>query len=130
MTGNEKAIIAKNATVAKKGYGLQFLDVGAITEIADIFFLAQGRNRSQTQAIADEIMEKLEEQGELPLRREGYENGGWILLDYGDLVVHIFMPEEYEYFNLPRLWQDAVFTRFDENGDPLPKEEKAGETGA
>lgn len=120
MTGQEKGLIAKNAAVAKKGYGMQFLDVAAITEIADLFFIVQGRNRSQTQAIADEIMEKLEEQGEIPLRKEGYENGGWILLDYGDLVVHIFMPEENEYFKLPRLWKDAIFTRFNEDGEVIP----------
>ncbi len=124
MTGKEKAVIAKEAAVTKKGYGLLFLDVSEITEIADIFFIVQGHNRSQTQAIADEIMEKLEAEGEMPLRKEGYENGGWILLDYGDLVVHIFMPEENEYFNLPRLWKDAVFTRFDDNGEEIIAKEE------
>lgn len=129
MLGKEKAIIAKDAAVSKKGYGLLFLDVEDITEIADIFFIAQGSNRSQTQAIADEIMEQLEAQGVRPLRVEGYENGGWILLDYGDLVAHIFMPEENDYFNLPRLWQDAVFTRFDADGQELPPVEKSAGEG-
>ncbi|MEG0874546.1 MAG: ribosome silencing factor [Clostridiales bacterium] len=119
MTGKEKAIIAKDAAVEKKAGELLLLDVSEITEIADVFLIAQGRNRSQTQAIADEIMDKLDEQGIQELRKEGYSNGGWILLDYGDFVAHIFMPEEYEYFNLPRLWKDAVFTKFDEDGKEI-----------
>ena len=125
MLAKEKAIIAKDAIINKKGRDVQLLDVAEITEIAEYFLLAVAGNRSQSQAIADEVMEKLEEQGEAPLRKEGYENGGWILLDYGDVIVHIFMPEERDYFNLPRLWQDAKFTKYDQDGNELPSEAEA-----
>lgn len=119
MIAKEKACIAKNAALEKKGENLLLLDVKEITEIAEMFFIVQGRNRSHTQAIAEEIMDKLEEKDEYVLRKEGYENGGWILLDYGDIVIHIFMPEENEYFNLPRLWKDAIITKFDEDGNEI-----------
>ena len=120
MTAQEKFSIAKNAALSKKAEKLLLLNVKEITSIADLFFILQGKNRSQTQAIADEIMDKLEEEeAGLPLRKEGYENGGWILLDYGDLIIHIFMPEENEYFHLPRLWKDAEKTEFDEEGNEI-----------
>ena len=122
MLAKEKAIIAKDSIINKKGRDVQLLDVAKITEIAEYFLIAVAGNRSQSQAIADEVMEKLDEQGESPLRKEGYENGGWILMDYGDVIVHIFMPEERDYFNLPRLWQDAKFTKYDMNGNELPPE--------
>ena len=123
MLAKEKALIAKDAIISKKGRDVQLLDVAEITEIAEYFLIAVAGKRSQSQAIADEVMDKLEEQGETPLRKEGYENGGWILMDYGDVIIHIFMPEERDYFNLPRLWQDAKFTKFDTDGKELPQEE-------
>lgn len=119
MNSWDKATIAKDAIISKKGREVMFLDVAEITEIADLFVLCIAQNRLQTQAIADEVMEKLKEQEVEILRSEGYENGSWILLDYGDIVVHVFQPEEYAYFNLPRLWKDAKFIEFDDDGNKL-----------
>ena len=123
MNSTEKAKIAIDVIVDKKGFDLQLLDVAQITSIAEKFIICQAKNRSQSQAIADEIQMKMKENdGELPLRVEGYQGGGWILLDYSDLIIHIFLPDEQEYYKLPRLWKDAKFTRFDEEGNVLPEE--------
>lgn len=119
MNSMEKAQLAINEIVDKKGFDIQLLDVAEITQIAEKFIICQAKNRSQSQAIADEILEKLKAQGELPMRVEGYQGGGWILLDYADLIIHIFLPEEQEYYKLPRLWKDAKITRFDEEGNAI-----------
>ena len=128
MNAREKAEIAIQVIVEEKGFDLQLLDVAEITQIAENFVICQAKNRSQSQAIADEIMDKLEEKGERPLRVEGYQAGGWILLDYSDLIIHVFLPEEEEYYKLPRLWKDAKFTRFDLDGNVIPEEETEAES--
>ncbi|MBQ1252162.1 MAG: ribosome silencing factor [Firmicutes bacterium] len=123
MNSTEKAKIAIDVIVDKKGFDLQLLDVAEITSIAEKFIICQAKNRSQSQAIADEIQLKMKaDDGELPLRVEGYQGGGWILLDYSDLIIHIFLPDEQEYYKLPRLWKDAKFTKFDEEGNVIPEE--------
>ena len=94
MNSMEKAQLAVNVIVDKKGFDIQMLDVAAITSIAEKFVICQAKNRSQSQAIADEIMDKLKAENEQPLRVEGYQGGGWILLDYNDLIIHIFLPDE------------------------------------
>ena len=127
MNSMEKAQLAVNVIVDKKGFDIQMLDVAAITSIAEKFVICQSKNRSQSQAIADEIMDKLKAENEQPLRVEGYQGGGWILLDYNDLIIHIFLPDEQEYYKLPRLWKDAVFTRFDEEGHVIENTEGTDE---
>lgn len=128
MNSTEKAQIAIDVILEKKGFDVQLLDVAEITSIAEKFIICQAKNRSQSQSIADEVQLKLKGAGaDLPLRVEGYQNGGWILLDYADLIIHIFLPDEQEYYKLPRLWKDAKFTRFDEEGNILPEEEKGTE---
>ena len=123
MNSTEKAKIAIDVIVDKKGFDLQLLDVAEITSIAEKFIICQAKNRSQSQAIADEIQLKMKaDDGELPLRVEGYQGGGWILVDYSDLIIHIFLPDEQEYYKLPRLWKDAKFTKFDEEGNVIPEE--------
>jgi ribosome-associated protein len=74
---------------------------------ADLFFICSGQQRRQTQAIAEAIEQELKKQKVPPNHIEGYATGEWILMDYGDLVVHIFNPERREFFNLERLWGDV-----------------------
>lgn len=74
--------------------------------IADHFVIATGNTRNQTQAIADEIENSLHELGFEALGKEGYREGNWILLDFGDIIVHIFTREDREYYDLERLWQN------------------------
>ena len=127
MNSMEKAQLAIDVIVDKKGFDIQLLNVAEITSIAEKFIICQAKNRSQSQAIADEIMDKLKAENEQPLRVEGYQGGGWILLDYNDLIIHIFLPDEQEYYKLPRLWKDAVFTRFDEEGHVIENTEGTDE---
>ncbi len=91
----------------KKASDIILLDIRDVTTIADYFVICSGNNRRQIQAIADAIEEQLEEQGARLLHREGVAEGGWILLDFGDVIVHIFGPKEREYYRLERLWSEA-----------------------
>jgi ribosome-associated protein len=83
------------------------LDVRDVTTFADYFLIATGANTRQIQAIADEIVKQLKQNGEYPASLEGYENAEWVLIDYGDFLVHIFSPKTRVYYDLERLWRDA-----------------------
>lgn len=83
------------------------LNLKGITLIADYFVLLSGRSSTQVQAIADSIEERLTEQGIKLLRREGYQEARWILLDFGSVVVHVFREEDRRFYSLERLWGDA-----------------------
>jgi ribosome-associated protein len=99
--------IAAAAADAKQASDLVALDVSAPLPFTDIFLLASGRNERNVLAIASEIEDKLIEAGSKPLRREGRSEGRWVLLDFGDLVVHVFHEEERIYYSLERLWKDC-----------------------
>jgi ribosome-associated protein len=94
------------------------LDLRDITSLADYFLICTGNNTRQNQAISDEIYLKLKDQGEMPVSIEGYDNAEWILQDYGDFIVHIFLPTARSYYDLERLWRHA-------KNVPLPTEEPA-----
>lgn len=83
------------------------LDVRATTSFTDYFVICSGANSRQIQAIADEVAQNLKKQGEYPNSIEGYENAEWVLVDYGDFVVHIFSEKARTYYDLERLWRDA-----------------------
>ena len=95
------------AAACKQGEDLVALDVSGPLPLTDIFFLATGRNERNVQAIATEIEDKMIEAGAKPLRREGRAEGRWILLDFGDVVAHVFHEEDRLYYSLERLWKDC-----------------------
>lgn len=95
------------AADSKQGEDLVALDVSGPLPLTDIFFLATGRNERNVQAIAAEIEDKMIEAGAKPLRREGRAEGRWILLDFGDVVAHVFHEEDRLYYSLERLWKDC-----------------------
>jgi ribosome-associated protein len=95
------------AADSKQGEDLVALDVSGPLPLTDIFFLATGRNERNVQAIATEIEDKMIEAGAKPLRREGRAEGRWILLDFGDIVAHVFHEEDRMYYSLERLWKDC-----------------------
>ena len=99
--------IAAAAADSKQAEDLVALDVSGPLPLTDIFLLATGRNERNVVAIASEIEDKLIENGSKPLRREGRAEGRWILLDFGDLVVHVFHEEDRMYYSLERLWKDC-----------------------
>ena len=98
------AALAADSTQADD---LVALDVSGPLPLTDIFLLATGRNERNVMSIAGEIEDKLIEAGAKPLRREGRSEGRWVLLDFGDLVVHVFHEEDRMYYSLERLWKDC-----------------------
>lgn len=91
----------------KKASDVILLDIRDVTTFADYFVICSGNNTRQIQAIADAIDEQLGKQGAALLHREGNAETGWLLLDFGDIIVHIFGPKEREYYRLERLWSGA-----------------------
>ena len=111
MTARESTIeqlnIAAAAAAGKGAEDLVALDVSGPLPFVDIFLIATGRSERNVVAVAGEIEDKLNEAGHKTLRREGRSEGRWILLDFGDLVVHVFHEEERLYYSLERLWKDC-----------------------
>lgn len=111
MTASERAheLVAKAATAAddRSAFDLVALDVSETMPLTDVFLIASARNERMVLAIAEEIEDALAEIGQKAIRREGRELARWVLLDFGDLVVHIFHEEDRMYYGLERLWKDA-----------------------
>jgi len=105
--------IAAIAADSKQAEDLVALDVSGPLPLTDIFLLATGRNERNVVAIAGEIEDKMIEAGAKPLRREGRAEGRWILLDFGDIVVHVFHEEDRMYYALERLWKDCPAVELD-----------------
>lgn len=99
--------VAALAADAKQAEDLVALDVSGPLPLTDVFLLATGRNERNVMSIASEVEDKLIEAGAKPLRREGRSEGRWVLLDFGDLVVHVFHEEDRMYYALERLWKDC-----------------------
>jgi ribosome-associated protein len=91
----------------KKAEDIRVLNMHGISLIADYFIICHGNSDKQVQAIAWEIKDKVEETGRLVKRMEGYDEARWVLIDLGDIVVHVFHREERNYYKLERLWGDA-----------------------
>ena len=92
----------------KKAVSMSALDLREIASFTEFFFIASGTNQRQVQAIADEINEQLKKQlRRRPVRIEGYNTAEWLLLDYGDFVIHLFDKDAREFYDLERLWRDA-----------------------
>ncbi len=100
--------LIKKAALSKKAYDVRVLDIREVSIISDYFIVLSGSNVNQVKAIAESIEEKLEEKDIRVLRREGMREGQWILLDYGDVVVHIFREQERNFYNIERLWEGAI----------------------
>jgi ribosome-associated protein len=100
--------MAADAIHAKKGHDIVLLDVEGLFAFSDVFVIATGTSRTHVQSLADHVEERLEEDVELkPLRREGRNEGEWVLLDYGDIIVHLFQGPSREFYGLERLWADG-----------------------
>ena len=92
---------------SKKAIDIKALNVSKVTTMADYFVICQGNSTTQIKAIADEIDEKLSEQGVKPFGKEGVNTAYWILLDYSDVIVHIFSGESRDFYSIENLWSDA-----------------------
>jgi ribosome-associated protein len=95
------------AAVDRKAVDLTLIDLRGVSSVTDFFVICTGRSDVHVRAICDRIEEKLAEQDERPVAREGVANGRWALLDYGDVVVHVFQSEARAFYDLERLWSHA-----------------------
>ncbi len=103
----EMARLVKAALEDKKAEDIKILDISEVSVIADLFLIAGGSNRSQLQALCDNVLEKLGRAGFPERHVEGYDTANWILMDYGDIIVHIFDKENRGLYDLERIWRDG-----------------------
>ena len=110
MEGDPSELAHKIVDVAsdKKGVDIVLLRTAEVTTMADYFVIASGRSERQVQALSQAIVDELREDGIRPLGVEGMQSARWVLLDYGSVIVHVFAPEEREYYGLERLWSNAA----------------------
>ena len=90
----------------KKAEDIRAIDISRVSVIADYFIIANGTNTSQIQAMADEVEEQLYKAGYPLKQKEGYHNANWVLMDFGDIIVHIFDKENRLFYDLERIWKD------------------------
>jgi ribosome-associated protein len=102
-----KARRAARAALDKKAVDLTVLDVQGVSTVTDYFLVCSGRSAPHVKTIADAIREELKEDGVRPLHAEGQAESGWVLLDYGDVLMHVFLADTRAYYALERLWGDA-----------------------
>ena len=108
MTSQQMAEKIVEVLANKIGRDLKLLKIDAITVLADYFIICTAGSSTQIKSLCDEVEAVMEENGERILHREGHRAGGWVLLDYGCVVVHIFMEEARAFYGLERLWADGV----------------------
>ena len=107
MNSRVKALAIAQAADAKKAEDIVILEMANLTLIADYFVICHGQNPIQVRAIVDGVEEELTRLGHPPSHREGYDEGLWVLLDFDDVVLHVFLARERDYYALERLWGDA-----------------------
>jgi ribosome-associated protein len=116
---DETVRLALHYASEKKAFNMVALDLREIASFAEYFVIVSGANQRQVQAISDEINEQLKEQLKTrPIRVEGYSGAEWVLLDYGDFIVHIFEEKSREFYDLERLWRDAKKVKLPEEISP------------
>lgn len=111
QAGKEQSIemtkIALKALEDKKGEDIKVIDISEVSVLADYFIIASGTNRSQIQALTDSVEEQLGRADYLVKQIEGYDTANWILMDFGDIIVHIFDKENRLFYDLERIWRDG-----------------------
>ena len=107
MNSYEQSILTAKAISSKKGLNIKLIEIGDISSLADYMVIATGPSSTHVKAIADEVEYQLDEAGISVSHIEGYRSNSWILLDYVDVIVHIFSDEAREFYDLERLWQDG-----------------------
>lgn len=107
MQAKEMAKIAYHALDEKKGEDICIIDIAGISVLADYFIIANGSSESQVQAMVDNVEEEMHKAGYSLKQREGYGSGNWVLLDFGDVIVHVFDKENRLFYDLERIWRDG-----------------------
>jgi ribosome-associated protein len=115
MLEPEQAVrLAAHAAGEKKATDLVVLDLRRVASFTDFFLICSGLSTRQVQAISNAVEESLRNSSKRPLHIEGYSSGEWILLDYGDFIVHVFSPASRRFYDLERLWRDAARVEIEE----------------
>ena len=119
MTDKAKALAQKIATIAdnKKGNHIVILNMQELSFMTDYFVIVSASNKILVKAITDYVEDELAKEQVFAGHKEGYTEGNWILLDYGDVVLHVFLEEEREFYNLEQLWADAPAEAFEVKED-------------
>ena len=107
MESKEMVRLACEAMEDKKAQDIKIIEIEKVSTLADYFIIASGTNRNQVQAMADSVSEKLGRAGVEPKQMEGYQTANWILMDYGDVIVHVFDQENRSFYNLEHVWSDG-----------------------
>ncbi|MDR3611700.1 MAG: ribosome silencing factor [Ignavibacteriaceae bacterium] len=110
----------------KKGYDVKILDLRSLTAIADYFIICSADSDTQVKAIADEVDKKMREEGVRSWHTEGYRSLNWVLIDFVDIVVHVFKKESRDYYSLDKLWGDAPVVVAEDPLLKLPVKKKPG----
>jgi ribosome-associated protein len=105
--GLEQSLACARAAIDKKAERVKILDLTEVSGFTDYFVIASGTSDRQVQAISDSVLNAMKTQGRKALSVEGYGEGRWVLLDFGDIVVHVFLDALREYYDLENLWEDA-----------------------
>lgn len=116
LTSTRLAYQVSKLALAKKAADIRLLDVRGLTEVTDFFIICTASADIHGRSIADSLVEEMEKMKVKPLHKEGYQRANWILLDFVDVVVHIFLKEAREFYNLERLWGDAPGKTLTEKG--------------
>ena len=114
MTEQEISLVVCKAASDKKARDIVTMDMRGLMSSTDYFVICSANTATQVRAIADNIEEELEKEGVSFMHKEGYREGEWVLLDYGDVVAHVFRQEAREYYALERLWGDAALTPYED----------------
>ena len=107
QNAKKMASIAYHALAEKKGDDVRVIEITDIATFADYFIIADGNNPSQISALVDNVEEQLSKAGFEPKRIEGVRNSNWVLMDYGDIIVHVFSKEDRLFYDLERIWKDG-----------------------
>lgn len=107
MTQKEMLKIIISTLYKKKAESIQAIKISDLTILADYFIIASGNSSTQTKTLAEEVEYQMSQAGVEPNRKEGYNGSSWVILDYGDIVVHVFYKETRDYYQLERLWADG-----------------------
>ena len=114
MTAAQMTGRAIEALVDKKAENISLIDISEVSVLADYFLIASGNNRNQVQAMIDSVEEALGRAGVSPRHVEGYQTGNWVLMDYGDLIVHVFDRQNRLFYDLERIWRDGKQIRVED----------------
>lgn len=114
QNSKEMAKLAILALEDKKAEDIRVIDISQVSVLADYFIIADGNNRNQVQAMIDNVEETLGKAGYTPKQIEGYQNANWVLMDYSDIIVHVFDKENRLFYDLERIWRDGKTISVDE----------------